>query len=145
VSYEILFPLAPSAMVGLNRAVAKAFGPEAVLELVDALASEPSLQNYRLLPSVRGDSLMKLGRFAEACKEFERAASLTSNPTERALLIERDHVRARFLTVAVEVTPKLVEKSPAVSRGLLVIHAVGRTGITRVQCVLRLRLVGVLR
>ena len=70
----------------LNRAVAvaMAFGPAAGLELVDALTSEPSLKNYHLLPSVRGDLLAKLGRFDEARAEFERAASLTRNARERS-------------------------------------------------------------
>ena len=73
----------------LNRAVAvaMAFGPAAGLELVDALTSEPSLEGYHLLPSVRGDLLAKLGRFDEARAEFERAASLTRNARERELLL----------------------------------------------------------
>ena len=66
-----------------------AFGPQAGLELVDALTWEPSLQRYHLLPSVRGDFLAKLSRFDEARLEFERAASLTRNARERALLLER--------------------------------------------------------
>jgi len=83
-------------VVELNRAVAHgmAFGPEAGLALVDALAGEPSLRNYHLMPSVRGDLLAKLGRHAEARAEFERAASLTRNSRERDLLLER----ARNLT-----------------------------------------------
>jgi RNA polymerase sigma factor (sigma-70 family) len=89
--YEALARLAPSPVVELNRgvAVAMAFGPAAGLELVDALTSEPSLQSYHLLPSVRGDLLSRLGRFDEARAEFERAASLTKNARERALLLER--------------------------------------------------------
>jgi predicted RNA polymerase sigma factor len=77
--------------VDLNRAVAvaMAFGPQAGLDLVDALASEPSLENYHLLPSVRGDLLAKLGRSDEARAEFERAASLTRNARERELLLDR--------------------------------------------------------
>jgi predicted RNA polymerase sigma factor len=77
--------------VELNRAVAigMAFGPAAGLERVDALTSEPSLERYHLLPSVRGDLLTKLGRFDEARVEFERAASLTRNERERTLLLER--------------------------------------------------------
>jgi RNA polymerase sigma-70 factor (ECF subfamily) len=77
--------------VELNRAmaIAMAFGPAAGIELVDALASEPVLKNYHLLPSVRGDLLSKLGRLDEARAEFERAASLTRNERERALLLER--------------------------------------------------------
>jgi predicted RNA polymerase sigma factor len=66
-----------------------AFGPAAGLEVVDTLTSEPSLQAYHLLPSVRGDLLAKLGRFDEARVEFERAASLTRNAPERALLLGR--------------------------------------------------------
>jgi RNA polymerase sigma-70 factor (ECF subfamily) len=89
--YGALAQLAPSPVVELNRAVAlgMAFGPAAGLELVDALASEGSLENYHLLPSVRGDLLVKLGRFDEARLEFERAASLTRNARERELLRER--------------------------------------------------------
>jgi len=89
--YEALAQLAPSPVVDLNRAVAlaMAFGPAAGLELADALTSEPSLENYHLLPSVRGDLLKKLGRFGEARAEFERAASLTRNARERQLLLER--------------------------------------------------------
>ncbi len=66
-----------------------AFGPAAGLELVDALAAEPALEGYHLLPSVRGDLLAKLGRADEARAEFERAASLTRNARERELLLER--------------------------------------------------------
>jgi predicted RNA polymerase sigma factor len=89
--YDELARLAPSPIVELNRAVAvaMAFGPAAGLELVDALTSEPSLKAYHLLPSVRGDFLVKLGRFGEARAEFERAASLTRNVRERELLLER--------------------------------------------------------
>ena len=89
--YAELARLAPSPVVELNRAVAlaMAFGPAAGLELVDALTSEPSLESYHLLPSVRGDLLKKLGRMDEARAEFERAASLTRNTRERELLIGR--------------------------------------------------------
>ena len=89
--YDALAQLIPSPVVELNRAVAisMAFGPEAGLELVDAVAAEPSLKAYHLLPSVRGDLLAKLGRFAEARVEFEHAASLTRNARERNLLLER--------------------------------------------------------
>ncbi len=66
-----------------------AFGPAAGLELVDALASEPSLKSYHLLPTVRGDLLAKLGRLAEARAEFERAAELTRNTRERSLMLDR--------------------------------------------------------
>jgi RNA polymerase sigma factor (sigma-70 family) len=89
--YDALARLMPSPVVELNRAVAvsMAFGPAAGLELVDALLSEPSLDGYHLLPSVRGDLLNKLGRADEARAEFERAASLTRNARERELLLER--------------------------------------------------------
>jgi predicted RNA polymerase sigma factor len=89
--YDELAQVAPSSVVELNRAVAvaMAFGPAAGLELVDELTSEPSLVNYHLLPSVRGDLLKKLSRFDEARAEFERAASLTRNTRERELLLER--------------------------------------------------------
>jgi predicted RNA polymerase sigma factor len=89
--YAALATIAPSPIVELNRAVAlsMAFGPAVGLEVVDALAGEPALQAYHLLPSVRGDFLMKLGRRGEARAEFERAASLTQNARERALLLER--------------------------------------------------------
>jgi len=81
----------PSPVVELNRAVAvaMAFGPAAGLALVDQLSAERSLQNYHLLPSVRGDLLKKLSRFDEARAEFARAASLTQNARERELLLER--------------------------------------------------------
>ncbi len=89
--YDALGQLAPSPIIELNRAVAfgMAFGPAAGLEIVDALTAEPSLRSYHLLPAVRGDLLAKLGRFAEARAEFERAAALTHNTRERALLLER--------------------------------------------------------
>jgi RNA polymerase sigma factor (sigma-70 family) len=95
--YEALAQLAPSPVVELNRAVAlaMAFGPATGLELVDALTSDPSLEGYHLLPSVRGDLLAKLGRLDEARKEFERAASLTHNERERTLLLERAAVLSR--------------------------------------------------
>jgi RNA polymerase sigma-70 factor (ECF subfamily) len=89
--YEALHLLAPSPIVELNRgvAVAMAFGPAAGLEIIDALLSETSLSSYHLLPSVRGDLLRRLGRFAEARSEFERAATLTRNARERELMLER--------------------------------------------------------
>jgi RNA polymerase sigma factor (sigma-70 family) len=89
--YDVLARLTPSPVVELNRAVARgmADGPAAGLALADALTSDPSLQAYHLLPSVRGDFLMKLGRHAEAQREFERAASLTRNTRERELLLDR--------------------------------------------------------
>jgi predicted RNA polymerase sigma factor len=77
--------------VALNRAVAvgMAEGPAAALPLVDEIATEPSLRHYHWLPSVRGDLLAKLGRRDEARAEFERAASLTRNAQEKALLLAR--------------------------------------------------------
>ena len=89
--YDELREIMPSPIVDLNRAVAvgMASGPAAGLRLVDALTSEGALARYHLLPSVRGDLLRKLGRLDEARAEFERAASLTQNARERALLLER--------------------------------------------------------
>ncbi|WP_438015188.1 RNA polymerase sigma factor [Sorangium sp. So ce315] len=89
--YGALVRIAPSPVVELNRAVAlsMARGPAAGLAVVDTLMSERSLASYHLLPSVRGDLLAKLGRLDEARAEFERAASLTRNARERALLLER--------------------------------------------------------
>jgi len=89
--YGVLASVAPSPVVELNRAVAvsMAVGPAAGLELVDALTSEPALKTYHLLPSVRADLLVKLGRSSEARAEFERAAALTRNTRERELLLER--------------------------------------------------------
>ncbi len=89
--YDALAQLSPSPIVELNRAVAvaMAFGPAAGLELIDTLTSEPALQAYHLLPSARGDLLAKLGRFEEARAEFERAALLTRNAREQALLLKR--------------------------------------------------------
>ncbi len=89
--YTALGRLLPSPVVELNRAVAvaMAFGPAAGLELVDALLAEPSLRQYHLLPSVRGDFLFKLGRLVEARDEFERAAKLARNTRERDFLLER--------------------------------------------------------
>jgi predicted RNA polymerase sigma factor len=95
--YEALARVTPSPVVELNRAVAvaMAFGPAAGLERVDALAAEPVLAGYHLLPSVRGDLLWKLGRFDEARVEFQRAAGLTRNARERTLLLERAAACAR--------------------------------------------------
>ena len=89
--YTELCRVVPSPVIELNRAVAvsMASGPAAGLELVDALIGERVLENYHLLPSVRGDLLKKLGRLDEARAEFERAASLTRNARERELLLNR--------------------------------------------------------
>ncbi len=89
--YDALAQLLPSPVVELNRAVAyaMAFGPAAGLEIVDRLVADGALATYHLLPSVRGDFLMKLGRREEARAEFERAAGLTQNARERTLLLER--------------------------------------------------------
>jgi predicted RNA polymerase sigma factor len=93
--YEALAQLAPSPVVQLNRAVAlaMAFGPEAGMEVVEALESDPALRDYHLLPSVRGDLLQRLGRWDEARAELERAASLTRNQSERRLLLARAAAR----------------------------------------------------
>ena len=89
--YDALAEVSPSPVVELNRAVAvaMAFGADAGLEIVDALYAEPSLQSYHLLPTTRGDLLLRLGRYDEARAEFERAATLTRNERERALLLGR--------------------------------------------------------
>ncbi len=89
--YDELAQVMPSPIVELNRAVAvsMAAGPDAALELVDALNAEPALKGYHLLPSVRGDLLAKLGRYDEARAECERAASMTRNVREQELLRER--------------------------------------------------------
>jgi RNA polymerase sigma factor (sigma-70 family) len=89
--YTELAQLTPSPVIELNRAVAvsMADGPQAGLDLVEALAAEPALTRYHLLPSVRADLLYKLGRRDEARTEFERAASLTQNTRERVLLLSR--------------------------------------------------------
>jgi RNA polymerase sigma factor (sigma-70 family) len=89
--YDELARLSPSPVVELNRAVAvsMAYGPAAGLELTDRLAAEGTLRSYHLLPSVRGDLLVKLGRYQEARGEFERAATLTRNRRESRLLLDR--------------------------------------------------------
>jgi predicted RNA polymerase sigma factor len=89
--YDALLQVAPTPVVALNRAVAvsMAFGPQAGLEIVDAIRTEPTLANYHWLPSVRADLLAKLGRRDEARAEFERAAAMTRNQAERRLLLER--------------------------------------------------------
>ena len=91
--YDVLMQATPSPVVALNRAVAvsMASGPAAGLALVDALRDEPALKTYHLLSGVRGDLLFKLGRRDDARLEFERAASLTRNEAERALLLKRAH------------------------------------------------------
>jgi len=91
--YDALAQISGSPIVELNRAVAlgMAFGPEAGLELIDRIKDEPALQNYHLLPSVRGDLLEKAGRPEEASAEFKRAAELTQNERERKLLLKRAH------------------------------------------------------
>src|SRR5262249_34976630 len=89
--YDALAQLTPSPIVELNRAVAvmMAFGPAAGLEIVDAIAADPALKSYHLLPRIPGDFPFKLGRFVEAQAEFERAATLTQNVRERVLLLDR--------------------------------------------------------
>jgi RNA polymerase sigma factor (sigma-70 family) len=95
--YDELARVSPSPVVELNRGVAHgmAFGPAAGLAIVDPLLDETILRNYHLLPSVRGDLLVKLGRYDEAKAEFERAASLTRNERERQLLLERAAASAK--------------------------------------------------
>ncbi len=99
--YDALAQIAPSPVVELNRAVAiaMAFGPAEGLALVDALVSEPALKYYHLVPSVRGDLLVKLGRLDEARSEFERAASLTRNAREKKLLLDRAAASHKFRVV----------------------------------------------
>ena len=89
--YDALLQVSPSPIVGLNRAVAvgMAHGPAAGLAALDALAAEPALANYHLLPSVRGDLLVKLGRYAEAREELQRALAMTDNVREQELLSEK--------------------------------------------------------
>ena len=89
--YSELARVSPSPIVELNRAVAVGMqaGPEAALELLDPLSDEPLLNNYHLLPSVRGDMLSRLGREAAAAVEFERAAAMTRNEREKRFLLER--------------------------------------------------------
>ena len=89
--YDELAALEPTPIVHLNRAVAISMAgrPQAALDIVDALVADDRLRNYHLLPSVRGDLLAKLGRTVEARGEFERAAAMTRNSAERALLLDR--------------------------------------------------------
>jgi predicted RNA polymerase sigma factor len=89
--YQALAALAPSPVVELNRAVAVAMAdsPERGLEIIDGLAAKPALAGYHHLPSVRGDLLVRVGRYAEAAEEFRRAASLTRNTPERTVLLKR--------------------------------------------------------
>ncbi|WP_406687853.1 RNA polymerase sigma factor [Rossellomorea vietnamensis] len=89
--YQALSEIAPSPVIDLNRAVAisMARGPSAGLEIVDSLLLDPALKNYHLLPSVKGNFLLKLGRKNEACKEFQRAASLTQNVQEKKFLLKQ--------------------------------------------------------
>ncbi|HJQ52929.1 MAG TPA: RNA polymerase sigma factor [Gemmatimonadaceae bacterium] len=89
--YDALAEVVPSPIVELNRAVAvgMAFGPADALEIIDAIADEPALKGYHLVPAARADMLEKLGRNEEARGEFERAASLTRNARERELLLKR--------------------------------------------------------
>jgi predicted RNA polymerase sigma factor len=89
--YETLGALAPSPVIELNRAVAVAMadGPAQALAIVDSLEGDPALRGYHLLPAVRGDLLARLGRMGQASEEFERAAALTANDSERAHLLRR--------------------------------------------------------
>ena len=98
--YGTLAQATPSPIIELNRAVAisMAEGPQAALDIVDTLLNEPTLKNYHLLPSVRGDLLTKLNRHQEARAEFERAATLTRNTRERTLLLKRAEERSKPLS-----------------------------------------------
>jgi len=95
VLYDALLQIGPSPIVALNRAVAvgmapaPAYGPAAALAALDALTAEPALANYHLFPSVRGDLLVKLGRYAEAREEFQRAMAMTDNRREHELLSKK--------------------------------------------------------
>jgi predicted RNA polymerase sigma factor len=89
--YDQLYDLKPTPIIALNRAVAigMAHGAAAGLEAIDAVAAEPVLANYHILPSVRADFLLKVGRPGEARAELERAVALASNGAERDLLLRR--------------------------------------------------------
>jgi predicted RNA polymerase sigma factor len=89
--YDALLQISPSPIVALNRAVAvgMAQGPSAGLDAVDGIAADPALTGYHLLPSVRGDLLMKMRRFAEAREEIQRAIAMTQNLREQELLTEK--------------------------------------------------------
>jgi RNA polymerase sigma factor (sigma-70 family) len=89
--YDELAMVTPSPIIELNRAVAyaMAYGPEAGLRVLEPIMDAPQLRNYHLLPSVRGDFLARLGRHDEARAEFARAAGMTQNEQERALLLKR--------------------------------------------------------
>ena len=118
--YDALLELVPSPVVALNRAVAVgiAYGPAAGLEAVEELRAHPALERYHLLPSVRGDLLVKLGRHAEGRAEFARAARLTDNARERDLLL----VRARECTHE----PPTVDDSRQVETRESVVNGFGR-------------------
>jgi RNA polymerase sigma factor (sigma-70 family) len=105
--YTALAEAMPSPVIELNRAVAMsmAFGPQAGLDMLDELAAEPSLREYHLLPSVRGDLLMKLGRPEEAKAEFERAATLTHNRPEQELAADRARAAAQQAMAAARDNP----------------------------------------
>jgi RNA polymerase sigma factor (sigma-70 family) len=106
--YDALLAQVASPVIALNRAVAvgMADGPAAALKIVDELADEPTLKNYHLLPTVRGDLLHKLGRFDEACVAFELAAGRTGNMRERKLLIRRAAEAANALDVTAPSAPR---------------------------------------
>jgi predicted RNA polymerase sigma factor len=91
ILYDALLAVRPSPIVALNRAVAvgMAHGPAAGLHALEGLAAEPALANYHLLPSVRGDLLAKLGRYAEAREELQRALAMTDNVREQELLSKK--------------------------------------------------------
>jgi predicted RNA polymerase sigma factor len=105
--YETLGGLAPSPVIELNRAVAVAMadganGPARALAIVDSLQGDPALRGYHLLPAVRADLLARLGRTEAASREFERAAALTANDSERAHLLRRAAAAAAAATAATQ-------------------------------------------
>jgi len=111
--YGALARITPSPVIELNRAVALSmlFGPESGLAVVDALTGEPALKDYHLLPAVRGDLLRKLERWDEARHEFERAAQMTRNAREQALLQRRAAECAAAAGAQDAVTPRPSKRS----------------------------------
>ena len=116
--YAALERLLPTPVVRLNRAVAVGFaqGPQAGLDLLDSLRADPKMADYHLLPGVRGDLLLRLGRQAEARLELQRAASLTRNSAERDFLLRRVPERAAGPIFGAAVTEFLAGLSPATAR-----------------------------
>jgi predicted RNA polymerase sigma factor len=118
--YEALVRQLPTPIVHLNRAVAigHAQGPQVALDLVDELQTDPALRDYHLLPSIRGDLMLRLGRASEARSEFERAAALTRNEAERAFLLARaaDLSAEEGVTLAEAAEEFLASLTPATAR-----------------------------